>query len=174
TSIDYHAEALSELGLTKSYLNIKIQPGLDRYYELGIVDDPRGYTETIDNTRTVNGGAPTNTTDVKTYRNDIKFNLLFAKNFYDFTIKGGILESSGGVALDYKLFRNRLKLSIEAFEFDNLHVRAFAKYNFFKGVYVIGGGDDIFSNEGYATPFFGAGIFITNDDLKVLASKVSF
>lgn len=174
TSIDYHTESLTDLGLMKSYLNVKIQPGLDRYYEVGIVDDPRGVVRRFQTDTTVGSGPTTSTREVKTFENDIKFNILFAKNFYDFTIKGGIIESSGGVAFDYKLFRNRLKLSIEAFEFDNLHVRAFAKYNFFKGVYLIGGGDDVFSNEGLASPFIGAGIFITNDDLKVLASKVSF
>ena len=173
TSIDYHAESLSRHGLTKSYLNFKIQPGPDRFYEIGIVDDPRGVENTT-NRDVTTGGTTTSTKEVTNDLSDIKFNVLFAKVFHNLTIRGGIMESSGGVGLDYGLFRNKLKLSVEAFEFDDLHVRAFARYNFFKGIYVVGGGDDVFDSTGQSSAFFGAGIFITNDDLKILASKVSF
>ncbi|MCC7403907.1 MAG: MCE family protein [Bdellovibrionales bacterium] len=172
TSIDFHSEYLSEVGDAKSFLGVKIQPGLDRYYELGVVDDPKGLVRSTSTTSTVNGGAPSTVEETKTYRNKIKFNALFAKNFYDFSIKGGIFENSGGVGFDYYLMQRRLRFSIEAFDFNDLYVRAYARYNFFKGFYVVGGGDNLLGDDGEASAFVGAGIFITNDDLKTLAGKV--
>lgn len=176
TSIDFHTEYLSPLGANKTYVGVKLQPGLDRYYELYVVDDPRGVKTT-----TIHGVQPnpphgniTTTQTVTTAKNTLKFTALFAKNFYDFTVKGGMIESSGGVGLDYHMFNNKLTLSTEFFNFRSLYVRAFAKYNFFKGIYVVSGADNIAHSESSTTNFFaGAGIFITNDDLKALAARIS-
>lgn len=171
TSVDFHSEFLADSSETKSFLNVKLQPGLDRYYELGIVDDPNGVER---ETRTVTTGTnPADDTEVKTFRNRLKFTAVFAKNFYNFTVKGGIMESSGGVGFDYYMLNKDLRFSLEAFDFDDTVVRAFVKYNVFKGIYLIGGGDRIGDNA-LESSFIGAGIFITNDDLKLFASQVSF
>jgi hypothetical protein len=77
------------------------------------------------------------------------------------------------VGLDYHLLNKRLKFSVEAFDFNDVHLRAFAQFNIFKGVYLIGGGDHLASREN-ASAFFGGGFLINNDDLKVLASKMAF
>lgn len=175
TSIDFHSEYLTNVDLTKSYLGIKIQPGLDRYYKIQIIDDPKGVVTTTQTDSSLNGGPTQSELKTQTFHNKVKFSALFAKNFYDFTVKGGIIENSGGVGFDYHLFGGKVRLSTEFFRFDDVYARAFVRYNFFKGVYVIGGGDNLFSSneEPYST-FVGAGIFITNDDLKLLASRLSF
>ncbi len=173
TSIDYHSYYLTNGGVAKSFLNLKIQPGLDRYYEVGIVDDPQGVTErTV--TRTTTNGSESLVDEEKRFETRVKFNALFAKNFYDFTLRGGIIENAGGVGADYYLFRKRLKLSLEAFDFSNLNLRASARYSIFNGVYLTGGGEDLVSTSGRASGFIGAGIFLTNDDLKLLLSSASF
>lgn len=175
TSLDYHSEYLTGVKLTKSFVGVKVQPGLDRYYEIGIVDDPRGVVNSI-STESGPPGGPTTTTDTTTtYKNKIKWTALFAKNFYDFTVKGGLIESSGGVGFDYFLLDHKLRLSAEFFNFNDLYIRTFIRYNLLKGVYMVAGGDNLAnSSDSKASLFFGAGIFITNDDLKMLASKVSF
>lgn len=170
TSFDFHSEYLSDADLTKSYLNVKIQPGLDRYYEIGVVDDPRGVDHSEHVKRTGDGAQEYDET--KTFKNKVKFNALFAKNFYDFTVKGGLIESAGGVGVDYYLYRRDLRLSVEAFDFDEVVLRAYIRYNLFKGFYFIAGGDHL--ADSWRSGFIGAGLFITNDDLKFLASKVNF
>lgn len=170
TSIDFHSEFLADADITKTYLSVKIQPGLDRFYELGIVDDPRGVTR---KTRTVTTGTtPGDIEETKTF-DRVKLTALFAKNFYNVSVKGGLIENSGGVGLDYYLLDRNLKFSVEAFDFEDTVLRAFVKYNIFKGVYLVGGGDNL-TNSDLVSSFFGAGIFITNDDLKLLATKVGF
>lgn len=170
-SIDYHSEYLADVDLTKSYLGVKIKPGLDRYYDIQVVDDPRGV---VRKTKTSTNLSPTEDKTV-TFYNKIKLTALFAKNFYNFTVKGGLIENSGGVAFDYHLFDRRLTLSAEFFDFDDLYIRSFARFNIIDGVYLVGGGDNLMSSgDTNSSAFVGAGIFITNDDLKTLASFASF
>lgn len=175
TSLDFHSEYLTGVSLTKTYIGLKIQPGLDRYYELGVVDDPRGVVRSERTETTPLGGATTTVDTTNTYKNKVKFTALFAKNFDDFTVKGGLIEDSGGVGFDYYMMNRKLRLSAEFFSFADLYIRAFVRYNFLKGVYVVAGGDNLASSrKDSAAAFVGAGIFITNDDLKMLASKVAF
>jgi phospholipid/cholesterol/gamma-HCH transport system substrate-binding protein len=174
TSVDFHSEFMSN-DANKSFLGVKLQPGLDRYYELDFISDSHGVTkeESVDADE---NGTTTHSTYRKTYKNSFKLTALFAKNFWDFTLKGGLIENFGGVGVDYHILGSRnLLLSSEFFNFNEMQIRAFLRYNFFKGVYVVGGGDNLLSKDGgKASAFIGAGLFITNDDLKMLASKVSF
>src|SRR5690606_29512538 len=55
TSVNLHSEFLAEQGMAKSYLGIRLQPGLDRYYEIQVVDDPKGVIESR-NIQTSSGG----------------------------------------------------------------------------------------------------------------------
>lgn len=174
TSVDFHSEFLTGPSQTKSFLGVKIQPGLDRYYEVQVIDDPEGVKRSVSG-ETVNDGTPHTYSETTTYHNKLKLTILFAKNFWDLTLKGGLMENSGGVGMDYHMLQQKLRFSIEFFDFEEAQLRAFLRYNFFKGAYIIGGGDNLLSNDNEpASAFIGAGLFITNDDLKMFASKLSF
>jgi phospholipid/cholesterol/gamma-HCH transport system substrate-binding protein len=173
TSLDYHSNYMANGSGAKSYLSVRVQPGLDRFYEVGVVDDPRGVTEST-TTQLNTDGTQSTIREQKRFENRLKFNALFGKNFYDFTVKGGIIENAGGIAFDYNLLRRKLRLSLEAFDFGNFNLRASARYNVFHGIYVTGGGEDLASKNGRASAFVGAGLFLTNDDLKLLLSKMPF
>ena len=174
TSIDFHTEFMTN-DQSKSFLGVRIQPGLDRYYELDVISDTRGVTN-VENDSSVEDGVTHTQTYRKTYINQFKITGLFAKNFWDFTLKGGIIENYGGFGVDYNMFGNKnLRLSTELFEFQAMQWRAFVRYSFFHGFYVTGGGDNLLSkDQGKASAFVGAGLFLTNDDLKLLAAKMSF
>lgn len=175
TSVDFHSEFLTGPSQTKSFLGIKIQPGLDRYYEVQLIDDPEGVKRSISSTSSTNGGPTQTYEETTTYKNKLKLTALFAKNFWDFTVKGGLIENSGGFGVDYHLLGRKLRLSVEFFDFEDAQLRAFAKYSFFKGVYLVAGGDNLLSaGDEDSSAFIGGGIFITTDDLKLLASKVAF
>ncbi len=181
--LDYHSEILGGGPFTKSYVGINIQPGPDRFYLLQVVDDPKGSFDRTDTSQTVNGGAPTVSSTSNVYHNKLKLSAEFGKNIYDLTIRAGIIENSGGVGIDYSFFNKKLKISAEAFNFsrtEGVDVRAFAKYRFYSVFYAIMGGDDIFNSKGNsftgtgAAGFIGAGLDFTNDDLKLLLTKVPF
>lgn len=175
TSIDFHTEYLNSVDSWKSYIGLKIQPGLDRFYFIQAIDDPSGVLE---KTNTVTTTSPPDSTvrvnESKTYLNKMKYTLLFGKNFYNLTLRGGIIESSGGVGLDYFVYRNRLRLTTEAFEFSKMNLRASITYNLYKGIYVTGGVSDLLNRSDSRSNYVGAGLFLTNDDMKILLTKMPF
>ncbi len=178
TYVGYRGEYLFDATETKSYLSLKIQPKADKYYLLEVVDDPRG--KRTEETRVVTtGGVPTTTTEVKT-RNDLKISLQLAKRYKNVTLRGGLIESTGGVAVDYHLFRDRFRFTLEAFDFDqagNPHVKATSIIYFNRFFYLTGGYDDIFSKQGLESGFIGLGLEFRDDDLKYLygsAPPISF
>jgi len=171
TSIDYHSDFLQRSKESKTNLSVRIQPGLDRYYEIGVISDQLGTHQQTILTDTVNG-VKTTTTEDKRNVAAIKFNALFAKNFYNFTLKGGMIENTGGMGADYFMLKRRLKFSAEAFDFQNLNLRASARYTIFHGLYVAAGAEHATTSQPDA--FIGAGLFLTNDDLKLLLTRVTF
>lgn len=172
TSLDFHSEYLSNVDAAKTYIGVKIQPGLDRFYELAVIDDPKGVAER----EIVDSSIPGNNEDrTTTYKNKVKFTALFAKNFYDFTVKAGLIENSGGVGFEYNFIPKSFKFTFDAFDFasDRPHLRTGLRYTLLHGIYLVGGADD-FINKEETSGYLGAGIDLSNDDLKLLLSKVSF
>ncbi|MDX9730503.1 MAG: MlaD family protein [Bdellovibrionales bacterium] len=179
TSLDYHSHFMTDTGKAKSYVSLRLQPGIDRYYEIGVVDDARGSRERTTITSTT-GGVSTVTQEEKSYRDRVKFNALFAKNFWNLTLKGGILENTGGLGADIYMLKRDLRFSFEAFDFSNVQLRASARYNLWSGLYVVAGGENLAGTSSSAevaskaTVFVGGGLFLTNDDLKLLLTKLPF
>lgn len=175
TAVDFHSEYLESQNAWKSYIGLKIQPGLDRYYLIQVVDDPAGVRERTDTVSTnTPPGSSLAVNENKTYYNKMKFTLLFAKNFYNFTFRGGLIENSGGVGFDYFFFRNKLRFTTEAFEFSNMNLRTSLTYNLYKGIYVTGGVSDALNRSSRYSNYVGAGLFLTNDDMKILMTKMPF
>ncbi len=172
TAFDFHGNYLGEIGETKTNIGIHIQPGLDRFYYIGIIDDPAGVVKETNIKQT--GSSTADYDEVKTYKNRTKFTLLYGMNFWDFTIRGGIIEDRGGLGVDYNFFRRKLRLSAEAFDFDKTNLRFNVRYNLLWGIYVQAGIDDALDNNKRQSGYLGAGLFLTNDDLKLLLTKASF
>jgi phospholipid/cholesterol/gamma-HCH transport system substrate-binding protein len=171
TSIDFQSQYLGAIGGSRTQVGVRLQPGLDRYYYLGIVDDPSGVVEITD-TRVTQGNSSTLTTEEKRYYNKIKFSLWFAKTYYQLTVRAGLIESSGGLGFDYLIFRDRLQLSMELFDFNKLNLRAFAQYRIWKGLSATVGVQDILNKGNKYSGYIGLGLLLTNDDLVLLLSSM--
>lgn len=169
TFIDYRGEYLIEDNDLKSHFSLRLQPGADKYYLIGIVDDPQGVKEVTDVNTRENG--ETYYTHTEVTERKLKFNLEMAKRFYDLTLRGGIIESTGGVGMDYNLLRDRLILSFEAFDFgkeSNPNLQARLSLEPLKHLYLVGGANDFINSEGEPRYFFGGGIKFEDKDLKAL------
>lgn len=179
TFLSYRGEYLGEQEDLKSYISLRIQPRVDKYYLLEIVDDPGGRKTTTERTITTTKGGTTTTTRVKEVErelDELKFSAQIAKRYYDLVLRGGILESSGGFGLDYYFLDDTLKLTFEAFDFDpdeNPHLKLYADYTFLNHLFVTAGYDDFVSDTGDETYFFGAGIRFMDEDIKSLLTNVN-
>ena len=174
TFVGYRGEYLFDASDTKSYLSLRFQPKADKYYLIEIVDDPRG-RKNVETTETTVGGTTTTTKEVKT-SDSLKFSVQVAKRFKDLTLRGGIIESTGGVGMDYYMFKDRLRFTFEAFDFDkknNPHLKAGLTYNLNKYFFITGGYDDFVSKLKLASPYLGIGLHFEDEDIKYILSSAS-
>ena len=178
----------------KVYFGARIIPRPDKYYELELVSDPRGVdtvvTET--NTTTICPGTGvctptgTNTTTTSSTRSTneqkLAFSLQMARRFGPLTVRGGLIESSGGVGADLHLLDDSLRFSLSIFQFNRPNKEAYpraklwADYVFLKHLYLTTGVDDFLNRwssrkRAGARPFnigtdvfFGGGLEFTDDE----------
>jgi phospholipid/cholesterol/gamma-HCH transport system substrate-binding protein len=166
--LGYRGEYLRDPSDLKSYFSLRIQPKADKYYLFEVIDDPRGKVSTKEVAI-----VPGTTTEITTTSDEIKFSAQFAKKIKGLTLRGGIIESSGGFGVDYHLFKDRVKLTFDAFDFDNErrpHLKAGATFNLNRHFYLVAGYDDFISKVGLESAYFGVGFQFEDEDLKYLLS----
>jgi len=174
----------------KVYFGARLIPRPDKFYELELVSDPRG-VDTVKNTTTITSinNRPSTTTVTNSTTNDpqaLAYTLQMGKRYGLVTLRGGIIESSGGVGADLHLLNESLQLSLSIFQFNRPQNNAFpraklwADYIFMRHFYVTTGVDDFLNRWRSLTRpggrpfnigtdvFFGAGLRFTDDDIKTL------
>jgi phospholipid/cholesterol/gamma-HCH transport system substrate-binding protein len=178
-SLGYHTEYLGNSEEFKHYVSLDIKPKPDKYLMLDLVQDPSpDSSNQIRETKITSGGVTSTvleeveTTNVDKFR----FSAQLAKEFYNFRVRGGIIESTGGVGLDYK--QGPIGVQLSAFDFETErgekpHLKAMGTINVTKGVYLLGGMDDFISNQQDPDWFMGVGVQMDDDDLKNLMSLTS-
>lgn len=173
TGIDFNSNYISAVGSAKTAIGVTIQPGLDRYYYLGLINDPAGVVERTLYSNTV-GGSTTDLEEVKIFKNKTKLSIFYGKHFYNWTLRGGLIEDTGGFGVDYHMLDGRLTASLEAYDFQDLQLRSQLVFNLFYGLYLSAGYTDILDKKGVNSSFLGAGLYLTNDDLKLLLTQSPF
>jgi phospholipid/cholesterol/gamma-HCH transport system substrate-binding protein len=166
----------------KTYVAIQIQPKTDKYYLLELIDDPRGVRhEQIQVSSTTDPTKPqTVSTQTVTVTDQFRFSFQFAKRALPYTtLRFGIKESTGGIGADFDMhfLTKPLTLAVDLFDFrSNIYPRlkVLAALEFFKGLYLVGGIDDILNTRaqvgagGGRDYFVGAQLRFTDEDLRTL------
>lgn len=158
----------------KSYATLEIKPRPDQYYIIEITNDPFGkYHRTVQSTT-----PPGNQTIAESFSDTYEFSVEFAKRWGSFVARLGLIESTGGAGVDYFFFDDRLKFSFDAWNFsskepgnENTHVKAAARFQPFKYLFVNAGYDN-FLNARRKAPFIGIGLSFDDEDLKYLLGSV--
>ena len=165
----------------QTYFNLRLNTRPDSYYLVGFTTYPDRIRDTETETLATGG----NPTIRERIRDDkaLRFNIQFAKRWGWIGARLGLFESTGGAALDLYAFRDRLKLSLEGFDFSdkrdtirrNGHLKAYASVLFFDHLIAMVGIDDPLKfDEGTRNvrrnlnPFIGAGLTFNDQDLKTL------
>ncbi|MCL4477724.1 MAG: MCE family protein [Deltaproteobacteria bacterium] len=171
TIIDYRGEYQFQFKNFKSYLNLRLQPTPDKYFLLGIVDDPAGYVSKSTNytyTQVNNGPVQQTQTVTQNVTSQLKLNAEIAKRISYFTFRGGIIESTGGVGIDIHTPYEPAWLSLEMYNFNsNQHptLKAMMSISILRYFILSGGMTDI-ANKDSRTWFLGLGLSFNDEDLK--------
>lgn len=174
TEVGYHTEYMGQSGDIKHYVGLALKPRPDKYFLLELVSDPSPSPKEVTEKRTVTSGGTTSTVITNTETTDLsdfRFSAELAKKFYDFTLRGGIIESTGGVGLNYD--KGPVGIAFDAFDFqnkvnDNPHLKASGKINLTPNLYLLSGVDDFVSKTDNRDFFVGAGIQFVDEDIKAL------
>jgi phospholipid/cholesterol/gamma-HCH transport system substrate-binding protein len=157
---------------SKSYFPLELKPRMDQYYIAELLTDPYGR---YDRTETVTNGV---TTVTETYRDKLKFSLEFAKRWGNLAVRMGIIESEGGVGGDVFALDDRVKFSLDAWNFnstepENLrtHMKATATWHV-TSLLFLNAGYDNFLNKERRHGFVGAGLRFDDEDLKYLMGSM--
>ena len=186
--VDTHGEGRADK-TGQTFFNVIFKTRPDRFYLLGMTD----VQESVRDTKTedledvpASGSAPASskTRERITERKSIRFNLQLAKRWYFLTARLGLFESTGGGAFDLHFFRDRVRLSLEAFDFktyDNewrrvARLKAYMQLLFLDHIYLMAGMDDItrirnprtYEEQKGPVPFGGLGLAFNDQDLKAL------
>ena len=179
--VDAHSNYMVFNNAFKTYFDITLQPRADRFYMLGVVDDPRG---NVSHTTTTHMTDVDGTTyiveDDKTVVTDkLKFNLQIGRIFGPVALRGGIFQNKAGFGIDYVPWKY-ISLSAEIFDFSSsaapqLRVQGLARpflwtMEPFSWLYLTVGGEDLINGD--RDLYFGLGLRFNDDDLKSVVSSV--
>jgi phospholipid/cholesterol/gamma-HCH transport system substrate-binding protein len=96
--------------------SLRIYPSPERFYHLGLATSENGpdYEKTI--VTTTNGLTVTENRK-ENVKNTLRFNAQIGRRINDFDFRGGLIESTGGLGLDYRAQAIGTKLSADVFDY---------------------------------------------------------
>lgn len=178
TFITFQGDYLTKSKDGKGYFYVTLQPKPDKYYILGVVSDPVGKVKTTETITTVNGAATVEEKDE--IEKKLEFTAQIAKRFSDSplfrdtVVRGGITENTFGVGIDQFMLNDRLKISIDAWDFGHdesgsksPHIRMGADYYIFKNIFISGGIDNILNSK-WRGAYVGGGVRFEDEDFKYI------
>ncbi len=158
----------------KNYFDLELKPRPDQYYLLGLVSDPYARYTRVTTVST----PPGSTTITETYEDKLLFNVEFAKRYGNLAFRMGLIESKGGVGGDLFAFDDRVKFSLDFWNFNStephnerVHAKATANMFLTKVLFLNAGYDNILNVDRRAF-FLGAGLSFTDEDLKYFMGSV--
>tara|TARA_R110000868_G_scaffold352815_5_gene614059 strand:- start:1144 stop:2490 length:1347 start_codon:yes stop_codon:yes gene_type:complete len=115
TELELFTGANTDYG-SESALSLKIFPAPERFYLLGLVTSEIGPDRSRTIVSTVNG-VETTENRVERDRDTYRFNIQIGRILGPWTFRGGIIESSGGLGVDYDVRNWGTRFKLEAFDY---------------------------------------------------------
>ena len=177
--VGYHLEYLGKSQDFKNYVGVALKPRPDKYFLLEFVVDPSpSPVQKITTTNVTTGGTTTTVVTDESVVDKDKFfiSAQLAKTFHNITLRGGVIESRGGVGVDYNIGPFGVQFSAFDFRTDNNqmpHLKVLGSMNVTKNFFVLSGLDDFISKQQDLDWFVGAGIKFVDDDIKSVLGAAS-
>jgi len=149
-------------------LALRLHPAPDRFYELGLSNAEFG-PEKEKITMTTTGATTVTESRKEKDKNTFRFNAQLGKRIQDISFRGGLIESSGGIGLDYHMPFIGAKLSVDAFDYKKdkgANIRFSTEAQFYSVLYGKASISNSFNSDRNAT--VSAGVRFNDEDLKGL------
>ncbi|MFK7990364.1 MAG: MlaD family protein [Sandaracinaceae bacterium] len=167
TIVGLRSEYLFLSNAFRNTIEIRLLTSEDRYFMIQLVDDPRGqtqFTTTQVRTSPPRDDEPAFYEEVRaTTTEQLLFSLQLAKRLYFMTFRFGILESSGGIGLDFHFFEDRLEFNADLFRFGDQalpSLRVRGSYEIVNTLFIMAGVDNILNADPSVPSQNGADFFL--------------
>jgi phospholipid/cholesterol/gamma-HCH transport system substrate-binding protein len=174
-------ESLPSLDDSRSAFGFDLHTTEKRFFRLELVDSPYGRVRNTQETVTTTFPDGHKETYVQTKQKITDASTVNAQIGYHLgntTVRAGLFESAGGFGLDHELLQRKLKLTLEAYDFNRdikpPHLRLEGRYFLTPNIFAFAGWDDP-RWSARSSAFVGAGITWRDEDLKyLLGTAASF
>lgn len=155
----------------KSYVDINYLPNPSTYYMLSVIAT-EDYTQTD-----VNGDF----VDPKTHDDSEYYvSAQYGKRYDDLLFRAGLIETTGGLGIDYFAMQDNLKITFEVYDFnaendvrgESAHLKLGVRYRFLKHLEIYTGWDN-FINSDADNIYLGFGASFTEDSMKILLGSAA-
>jgi phospholipid/cholesterol/gamma-HCH transport system substrate-binding protein len=160
-------------GGSVTQFNLDIFPAPERFFRIGVVNQDFG-THVEDETTTytsTNGGAESRTRTRKIDDSAYKFNLQIGRRIQRFGVRAGLIESKGGVGLDYHFPDWGVRTGLEVFDYqENVgpQVRLIGEVKLWNVLFTRITGEDLASSYGQRAATLSVGLRFSDQDLAAL------
>jgi phospholipid/cholesterol/gamma-HCH transport system substrate-binding protein len=153
--------------------DLDIYPAPERFFRLGIVTNEFGpQTETETDTYTsTNGGPETKRSVRKVDKSDFKFNFQIGRRIQRFGLRAGLIESTGGVGVDYFFPDFGIRTGLELFDYQKdagPNLRLMTEIKLWNVLFARLAGEDLISKDGSQSATISLGLRFTDQDLAAL------
>lgn len=153
--------------------DLDIYPAPERFFRLGLVTNEFGpQTETKTDTYTsTNGGAETKTSVRKINKSAFKFNFQIGRRIQRWSLRAGIIESTGGVGIDYFIPDYGIRTGLELFDYQKragANLRFYSEIKLWNVLFTRLAGEDLISKDGSQSATISLGLRFTDQDLVAL------
>ena len=164
---------LNTSGGSVTQFNLDIYPAPERFFRLGVVNQDFGAQ--VENETTTytssNGGPESSTKTRKIDETAFKFNLQIGRRIQRFGLRAGLIESKGGVGLDYHFPDWGVRTGVEVFDYqENVgpQVRLLGEIKLWNVLFTRITGEDLASSYGQRAATFSVGLRFSEQDLAAL------
>ena len=153
--------------------DMDIYPAPERFFRLGVVTNEYGpvLEQEKKNCSSVNGGPETCTETRRINKSQFKFNLQIGRRIQRLGIRAGLVESTGGVGLDYFFPDWGIRTGVELFDYQKdagPNLRTIAEIKIWNVFFGRVAGEDLISKDGKQSATISLGLRFNDQDLAAL------
>jgi phospholipid/cholesterol/gamma-HCH transport system substrate-binding protein len=151
-------------------INIDLYTAPERFFRLGIATNEFG-PDVAEETETTTTGTTGNSYVEKkeVNKSDFRFNLQLGRRFHQVAVRVGLIETTGGIGVDYDVASIGTRFAAEIFDFtkeNGANLRLMSDIRIWNIIYTRLSFEDILTNDRSVTLY--AGLRFTDDDLAAL------
>jgi phospholipid/cholesterol/gamma-HCH transport system substrate-binding protein len=158
--------------------DLDIYPAPERFFRLGVVTNDYGpeLEKEKETCRRVDGGTETCTESREINKSNFKFNLQIGRRIQRLGIRAGIIESTGGVGMDYFFPDWGIRTGMELFDYQKdagPNLRLITEVKIWNVLFARVAGEDLVSKDGNQSATISLGLRFNDQDLAALIGLVA-